>query len=876
MEDKECRKFEFYPGGVYNPNVPTIESALGYVPGERLTRYADFEKYVKILADASDRVLLYDYGETYEGRKLYYLVISSPENLAKVYDIKVNLGKLADPRHLNSEAELEEIIRETPAITWIAANVHGREHSTAEAALLTAYQLAAGEDEVTKEIIGKTLVIVDILQNPDGREFSVNYFYSAFGLKPNLDPNAAEHAEPWRGGRGNHYSFDLNRDWFPLTQRESVGKLRALLEWRPQVYADLHEMGQDSSYYFLPPALPINANFSQIVGKWWEIYGRANAEAFDKKGFEYFTQELFDAFYPGYGESLPAFHGATAMTYEQASARGLGIKRNDDTTLTYREAILRHFTAAMTTCRTTAQHKEERLRDFYLFHQQAIAEVGSMTEFLIVPGPNALNAGKLVDKMRQQGIEVKVAQANFAAEKVHNYVDDKVEKREFPAGTYIVRLDQPKGDLIKALFEKEARIDEEFIREEIDRRKNRLPSRIYDVTAWSLPLAYDVETCWSEEFSPVNTVDVTAKPTRTGCVSGKARIAYLLKYTSNNAVKCALYLLHNDYRVHVANKSFKLNGESFDRGTLVIKRRENKADLHDKLNKLAAKYGVDFMASDTSWTEDGISLGSNNVAYLKKPKVAVLYDVPASSISYGLLAYLFEQEYGVDFTAVRYGVLTGGDLSDYNVIILPDGSEGEYNKFIGESGMKRLKTWAENGGVLLALRGAAAFAARKEMGLTTATLVNDLRKIDKKDDEDKEKKGEKPKEKPADDEHIPDEFKPERVPGAILRVKLDQNHFLTYGYREFLNVFVNSSYIFTPSKNGRNVATYVGEKELRVSGLVWEKMLKALPEHAYLIDEPTGRGHVILYVEDPNFRAYWDGLGRLFFNSILFGPSLRR
>jgi len=875
MENKECSRFEFYPGGVYNPNVPTIESVLGYVPGERLTRYADFERYVKLLADNSDKVLLYDYGETYEGRRLYYLVISSPQNLAKLDDIKTNLSKLADPRHINADVELPEIIKSTPAVTWIAANVHGREHSTAEAAILTAYQLAAGEDDATKEIIDKTLVIIDILQNPDGREFSVNYFYSAFGVKPNFDPNAAEHSEPWRGGRGNHYSFDLNRDWFPLTQRESVGKLRALLEWHPQVYVDLHEMGQNSSYYFLPPALPINANFSQIVEKWWDIYGRANAEAFDKRGFEYFTKEIFDAFYPGYGECLPTYHGATAMTYEQASARGLGIKREDDTTLTFRESILHHFVASMTTCRTTARHKEERLRDFYLFHKHAMEEIGTIKEFLIVPGSNALNAEKLIDKLMQQHIEVKVAQENFVSEEVHNYVDDKVETREFPANTYIVRLDQPKGNLVKALFEKEAQMNEEFIQEEIDRRKNRLPSRIYDATAWSLPLAYDVETYWAEEFSSVNTADVTEKPKKVGSVAKKASIAYLLRYTSNNAVKCAMDMLQNDYRVHVANKSFRLNGENFDRGTLIIKLRENKADLHDKLNELASKYGVDVIAADSSWAEDGISLGSNNVVYLKKPKVAVLYDVCASPISYGSLAYLFEQEYGLDFTAVRYGVLTGGDLSDYNVIILPDGSNGEYNRFIRESGMKRLKTWAENGGVLIAIRGAAAFAAKKEMGLTTTTLITDLRKIEKKDEE-KEKTEEKPKEKKDEDEHVPDEFKPDRVPGAILRVKLDQNHFLTFGYKEFLNVFVNSNHIFTPSKNGHNVATYVGEEELRVSGFVWEKMLKALPEHAYLINEPTGRGHVILYAEDPNFRAYWDGLGRLFFNSILFGPSLRR
>ncbi len=867
-------KAEFYPGGIYNPDIPKIDSVLGYAVGERLSRHADLEKYVTALANVSERVKLYAYGKSYEARTLYYLVVGSPENLAQTDKIKANIGKLADPRLIKDGEELESIIQNMPAITWIAANVHGGELSTAEAAICLAYQLAAGEDENTKEIIEKNIVIIDILQNPDGRERRVNYFYSAFGIKPNIDPNAAEHAESWPSARGNHYLFDLNRDWFPLTQKETVAKVKAFLEWHPQVYADLHEMGHNSTYYFLPPALPINANFSDIIRKWWNIYGKANADAFDKMGFEYYTKEVFDAFYPGYGECWPTFNGATGMTYEQASARGLAIKRGDDTILTFRETIRNHFIASMTTCQTTAKHKDDRLRDFYLFHKNAIDEGtnGLIKEYLIVPGDKALNTEKLVEKMIHQGIEVKIAQDDFNVKKAHNYSNDYVEGRNFPQGTYIVRLDQPKRQLIKALFEKEAQMNEEFIEEELERKKNKLPSQIYDATAWSLPLAYDVDVYWTEEFSDVAIAERRENPKKKGTVAQKASIAYLLKYNSNNAVKCLIQLLQGGYRVHVANKAFKLNGISFDRGTLVIKPRDNKEDLYEKLTALAEEYGVDFFPTNTSWTEEGISLGSGNVVYLKKPKVAVLYDAPTSTLSYGWIAYLFEQEYGLEFTSVRHQFLTSGDLTDYNVIILPNGSDGEYNKFIGKDGANRLKSWIKNGGVLVALRGASTFLARDELELTTSTRVTDLRKL-KKDEEEKETPEKK---EGAKEEPVPQEHKPDRVPGAILKVKLDQHHFLTFGYGELLNVFVDSDYIFTPSKQGRNVAAYVEEKELRVSGFIWKKMQKALPEQAYLIDEPTGRGHVILYADDPNFRAYWDGLNRLFFNSILFGPSLRR
>lgn len=870
--------FDFFPGGKYNKAIPTIEDVLGYSTGERITKYPDLEKYLHKLAESSDRAKLYTYGETYENRKLYYLIISSPDNMAVLDEIKDKIALLADPRKLKDEAEAESIIKDTPAITWVACNVHGGEHSSGESSLMTAYQLIAGEDETTLSILKNSVVIIDPVQNPDGRERSINYFYSAFGINANSDPNAAEHDTAWPGGRTNHYLFDLNRDWFPLTQVESQAKVKAFLEWNPQVYADLHEMGHNSSYYFPPPRTPINTNIPKIIEDWWEVYGKENADAFDKMGFEYYVREDFDSHYPGYGEAWPTFHGSVGMTYEEASARGLEIKREDETVLTLRDASWHHFTASMSTCHTTAKYREKLLRDFYEFYKTAIEEGnnGSIKEILIDPS----DAERLIGRLIHQGIEVQVAEEDFKNSRVRNYTDIRLEEKEFAKGTYIVRMDQPKKRLIQTIFEKEAEISDEFIKEQIQRKKDRLPVQLYDITAWSLPLAYGLNVYWTELQSDVSTKSIK-KPVKRGGISGKAKSAYLLKYDSNSSAKCAINLLQEGYKGHVAREPFKIKLastgeiESYARGTIVFKVNSNGDGLHKRLNEAAEAEGVQIDPVDTQWVEEGINLGSNNVAYLKKPSIAVLYERPASSASFGWLAYLFEQIYDVKFTAIKYATLRSSRIKDYNVIILPDGSSGEYNSLIGESGAKHLRSWASAGGTLVMIKGAAAFAARKGIELTTSTIVNDLRKKDEKPAPPAQKTGTAAKDAPKP-EPVPLEFRPSYVPGAILRTKLDQNHFLSYSYDESLDVLMGSSTIFTPSRDGRNVATFVDKKDLRVSGYIWENMAEAIPGKPYLIDERVGGGHIILYADDPNFRAYWDGLNRLLFNSILFGPSLAR
>jgi hypothetical protein len=867
--------FEFYPDAIYRDDVPTFKSVLGYDPGEQLTRYAGLVCYLTALEQSTDRVLLRSYGTTYEGRQQYYLIISDPTNLERLEHTQAKIAKLADPRKLNDANEVEAIIADTPAVTWLGANVHGGEHSTMEATMLVAYHLAAGEDETTKQILDQTIVLIDPLQNPDGRERSVNYFYSAFGVHLNADANAAEHHEPWPGGRGNHYLFDLNRDWFSMTQQDTVGKVQAYLEWMPQVYADIHEMGHDSTYFFAPPAKPINANLPEQTMKWWQTYGKAIGDAFDKLGFDYFTEEIFDSFFPGYGENWSAFQGATGMTFEQASARGLRIQRSDETTLQFRDGIWHHFIAAMATCETTAKHRADRLRDFYEYHSTAIAEGqdGEIKAFIIAPGDHQPDVLRLVDHLMRQEIEVHRADVAFTARDVHTYDGELAYEKEFPKGSYIIRLDQPKKRLIQTHFERDAMLDEEFLKAEQERKASKRSSEIYDITSWCVPLAQGIDTYWTTAPVPSAPL-VTRQNGESQQASGgqsSPQIAYLLPYTSNVAAKCLGRLLQEDYRVHVAREAFQLNGKDFARGTVVVRVNENKADLHERIATLGASEGVAFTPTDTAWTERGIKLGSHDVVYLKRPKVAVLYDSPASSLSYGWMAYLFEQRYDLAFSAIRLDILTGGKLDDYNVIILPDGNADGYRRHLGEGGVARLKTWVQNGGTLVLIKGAAVFGTHDDVKLTTTKHIRDLRKLKPMADSEQAEKS-----KDEKDEPIPEEYRSERVHGAVLKTKLDRHHFLSYGYGETVNVLIDSDYLFTPSKNGHNVATFTDSNKLRVSGLIREKMEQALPNQVYLIDEPTGQGHVILFADDPNFRAVWDGLTRLFLNSIFFAPSLRR
>ncbi|MBZ5552476.1 MAG: hypothetical protein LAO21_07130 [Acidobacteriia bacterium] len=883
----------------FDPKVPTPQSVIGHSVGEQFTHFFQAEQFYRAVAAKSDRVRLVKYGETYEARSLYLLIISAPENLKRLDIIQKNLQALSDPRRTNPAAA-ETLFSTTPPVCWLSYNVHGNESSSAEAAFAVIYRLAAGNDPDTRFILENAVTIIDPLVNPDGHERYVNFYEQQVGIRPNPDPNAAEHSENWPGGRFNHYLFDLNRDWAWQTQRETQDRIRMYRQWNPQVHVDYHEMGAESTYYFPPNALPINTNISSQVVKWLKIFGEENAKAFDAHGWQYFTHEDFDLFYPAYGDSWPAFNGAVGMTYEQAGGGmgGLRFKRRDETFLTLRDRVDHHVTSSMSTLLTTAHNREALLRDYYKGKQESIdqGQRGPVKTYLIPVGPDPEREASLVNLLLSQGIEVLKATQNFTVPGIHDYFGATLPERQFPEGTHIVRVAQPLGRLVRALLEPDATLKEKFF---------------YDITAWSMPLAFGIEAFYTDSAVSVSSQNVERASYEAGGVDGKARAAYVFEWRTNSAARLLATLLREDIKASVALKPFAIQGRQFMAGSIVVPVARNTETLHERMASAAKEFHVAVYAENTMLSQSGIDLGSNFVREIRKPKIAVVTGPPVAPSEYGAIWNMFDNQYGIEFTPLKIDQLRGGELKDYNVLIFPDdmGTGRGYSRSIDRGTTDRLKAWVRDGGTLIGLKGGAVFATEKRSGLSSVTYHYVLKRDDDARMEEEKAAAQpapgatpaRPSESapgpPPPDEksrkenearELADKLKTweqkeektqtDRIPGALMRIQLDNTHPLAFGYGKEVVVANMTSPILSLTAKGDNVGYYPKEN-LRVSGFITEDNLKKFPNTAYLIRETTGRGHVILYGDDPNFRSFWEGTSRLFLNSIFFGavenPDIR-
>ena len=851
------------PSTTYDPKMPTIKQVLGHDHGDEITSPEGVGAYLQALAAAApERTRLMEYARSWEGRPLWVIVIGSADRIAKLDSVKAGLKKLADPRS-TTPAERDELIKTLPVAVWLLHGVHGNEISSSDASLAEAYHLlAARNDAGVDAILANALVIIDPMENPDGRARFIYQNLLGRAAKPDPEPISAEHDEPWPGGRANHYLFDMNRDWFALSQPETIGRVAVHQEYFPQVAVDLHEMGGNSTYYFAPPADPINPFVPKEQRDWFEVFGKHNAARFDEKGFGYFIREQYDSFYPGYGESWPIFNGAVGMTYEQASARALAWKREDGLLLTYKDGVLHHFTAAIQTARTAAENREKLLRYYAGYRQSAIDEGKKGTlEYALVPGVDPSRAERLARLLVRQGIEVrKTTQAV------------KAGIRDIPAGSYLVSAAQPTGRLIRNLLEANIDQDEAFVKEQDRRRKKRQGDQIYDVTAWSLPIAFDVECVPSATALSVSAEPFAGVATSAATTLPAAKVAYLLPWGFHSAA-AVTEALQAGLRVRVAGDIIKLNGATFPTGTAIFRTSENE-DLAAQLGAIAAKHGVRPIGTDTAFVDaGGISLGSGDVVHMKSPRVLLMWDAPTSSLSAGWARFTLERRIGARTTAVRVGSFRRANLVDFDVVVMPS---GDYS-VLGDDGIRRLKDFVRAGGTVITLGEASRWAAKEKVALIDTRTENRDGSPEKEAppaDGDKKKfeTG-----KPFDYEKAvqPEREAPESTPGAYLRMNLDPDHWLSAGTDFEMGVLVESRRIFTPIAldKGTNVGVYAKKDKLRMSGLVWDEAQTALAQKAYLIHQSSGAGHVIAFAEEPNYRGYTEATMLLFANAVLLGPA---
>ena len=868
--------YDWYQRGPYNAAVPRPDSLLGHPLGSRQTMYWEQQGVLdRMIAARPERVRTEVIGTTAEGKVMRLLIISAPENIARLDQIRADLDRLADPRG-TSPAEARAIAARDPAVVLLTHSIHGDEPAGFEAAMMTAYQLLASDGPEVTGLLKNVVVLLNPSQNPDGHERFAAWYNSVAVGSP--EEAALESREPWSiEGRTNHYRFDMNRDLLAMSQAETRALAGVVLKWHPQVSADLHST--TAQYFFPPSASPVNTNLPSTTTKWLERLGRGNAAAFDRSGWSYYVRDVFDLYYAGYWDSWPSLNGAIGMTFESDGGPLLRLRKDDGSITTFADGIAHHHVAAMATLATAAAGHEELLRDYYDFRATGMAEAAQrpFRRVVFTPGDDAGRARQLAQLLARQGIEVTELTQPLMAIKAHSYAGSgALERRAFPAGSYVVDLAQPQARLATAILEPKDRLDSSFVAAQLDkwrRNQRRGPDattegyEFYDITAWSLPYAFDVDAYWTEDAPAITGRPAAATPAPTGGVTARARSAYLFANSGEAATRLAMRLAGEGIRVGASSRPLVADGVSYPAGTFVVRVGRNSDSVHATVDALARELGVTVTGAQSGFPDSGqTGVGSESVFPVHAPKVLLAAGDGVSTTAFGDAWFYLEKELGLQVTPIDLAALGRLDLDDYNVLVIPDGSAGRMWRQLGDGGASRLKGWVSGGGEVIAWGSAVQLLARKELELTTVVTVDSAGKPDTTIAAPRLAP-------PLTSPNAPQGTKPDQIPGAIFRATLDRSHWLAWGYgRDDLPVLLTTSEMLKPSAKGDNPAAFTGSG-LLISGFAFPNTERFVQGSVYAAVENNDRGHVVVFADDPLFRAFWRGPARLVSNALIYGTG---
>ncbi|MEW6413551.1 MAG: M14 metallopeptidase family protein [Candidatus Zixiibacteriota bacterium] len=892
----------FYPDGTYDQSVPKPNDYLAHPIGEWPLRYNELVDYIEALAAGSDRVIVEKHGKTYEGRDLYAIIIGLPEYIADIETIREKTARLASA-NLNSSVELDALLADLPATAWMGYGIHGDEVSGVDGAVQLAYQLAAGTDSATMHLLRNVVVIIDPTQNPDGRERYMSMLLTYRSHVPNYDREAQQHGGVWPWGRGNHYLFDMNRDWVVVTQPETEGRLSTLLKWNPQLMVDGHEMGSSDNFLFSPPRQPVNYNTPQSVFKWWEVVSRDQAQAFDKRGWPYYVKEWHEHWYPGYGSSWLTFSGGIGVLYEQAGVDGSMVRQPNGYVLTYHEAVNHQFTSSLANLHTLANNRTEILRDYYNTRRDIIrqGEKSGLT-YLFAPIKDDLKMNRFIESLLKQGIKVEKATADFTVRGVRDIMLNEHASQKFPAGTYIVRTSQIQGGLAKAILEFDPHLKLDFLKEERRELEKYDETRMYEVSAWSVPVAYNLDAYETTTMFSVATEPVTAIEPKVGKLyNPDAQFGFVIDMVGERTYLMLNKLFGKELVIYASEKRFTVEGRSFNAGALVVRKRGNVENLPAILEKMAAEIGLDIYGVNTGLATEGSYLGAPTFRLLIGPKVALLTGMPLDFSDFGAIWYAIDRELAIPHSLIQLSELAWHDLAKFNVIVIPSAWGQALGHYMGKEGASALAKWVEDGGTLICTGNAAIWAADSSNNLSQVRLKCDM--LDKlgeyKELTDREIRAEAPtvdtmalwhpdkvapleskdeKQPPASKEELKkiDEWQRRFFPrGTILRVDLDTEDWLAFGMTKSVPAIVYTRSALMAGEDVKTVGRFsVDETKLRLSGLLWPEARQRWAGTAYLTREYKGGGQIIMFLGTPNLRAYFQGTRQMLANAILYGPGM--
>ncbi len=808
----------------FDQKIKSPEEFLGYPIGEMHTRHDMIVSYMTYLSNVSDKAEMFSYATSYEGRKLIYLIVSSPDKIKNLENIRNEHISYIDPDNENYNSS--EKPKNFPVIINLGYNVHGNEPSSSEAAMLTAYTLVSSKKDEIKNYLENSVVLIDPALNPDGRDRHTQWVNSYKASPLVDDPQDAEHNEYWPGGRVNHYWFDLNRDVLLGIHPETRGKLNFHHNWYPNVTMDFHEMGTNSTYFFVPwkahaakdPVIP-KENYEYFE----TLFGDYFSKGLDEIGSLYFTKEAYDKTYPGYSSSYADLLGGIGMLFEQASSRG-HVQETQFGKLTFPFTILNQYISGMNTVKAAVEIKDELKAYQQRFFSTALSDADKkrIKGYSFKMGKDRNKTKAFLDKLKIHDVNVYRENDNF-------YVPTK----------------QKKYRTVRSIFETNKEFND---------------SVFYDASSWSIANFYDINYTPSTrqmEGTKIENLDNLFETNK----FEKSNYAYLINSVDYNIPAVINSLLDSKIKVSTAFKPFKINTfsglQSFDYGSLVIAVSIQDIDtemLFKKLSSIQENYNVNIYSVNSGLSTGGIDLGSRYVSPIKKQKAMMLVGTGVSAYEAGEVWHLLDQRVGMPISKIPIRNFDRISLDKYSTMVIVSG-----NYIFNDNQIQKIKDWASRGNTIISIGSGSKFL-----------IDNKIVKEELLNSDNNTNKG----------LYLPyvdamNNIGKEQIGGIILRTNVDLTHPLGFGLEDTnLPVYKNNTIWIKPSKNNYSSVVRYTEDPL-IDGFITNKNHIKLKSTVSLLVSKIGQGRAIMFSDNPNFRGSWYGTNRLFLNALLLGDKIR-
>ena len=908
---KEIILDDNYIGSIDHPDV--------FLDFDYATRVATPEQITSALlswANQSNKLKVIEYARSHENRPLHVAFISSQKNLENLNSIKNKIAQLSDARVTN-DRQAKSIINELPAIAWMAYSIHGNETSGADAALGVIYHLIASEDDDIKELLDEMIIIVDPLMNPDGRARFAKNLEQYRGTAPNYDYQSLIHTGDWPYGRTNHYYYDLNRDWVYLTQPETQGRVELINEWKPQILVDAHEMGAQDTFMTGPAREPINKNLDYDLIKWGNVFAKDQGNEFDRRNWRFYTGEWHEDLYPGYSFYV-SFRGTLGILYEQSRMAEDGVRRPEGTIQSYKESVHHQFVSTMINLETLKKNSKSMYKDYWDGRKYNVSNNSKYANrsYVVLATENNGRLNVLAEKLKAQDIEIYKNDKPINVSNVLKQNGTTVAEYTIPSGSMIIPNNQPEAPLISAILEFDAYIDDEVLIEEKQKRIKNGSSIMYDTTAFNFTMMFGLPAITVDQKLESNLINWIPNPEVIEVT--KDAVIWAVDGKDDRSVAFAARLLEQNVQVRIIDKNSNLSGHSLSRGSVAVIAMDNPStnNLHEIVESVATDLNVSVVSIESGFGPKELpDWGGRHFRLLKKPQIAIFSHSGFSSYDVGVSWWSLDHHLGIRHSQLNSSLTGYGDLRRYNTIILPSG-----NPDLSDYAKSMIMDWVKQGGTLI--------ANNRSTRSIISSDVSSVKSLNKTFDKSKDFNIDLMREIYSMEENIDitdanknrvnteisypwessdviyskeqlemrDKWQSTLMPsGAIVSARAATDHWLTFGAEDVVPVLYGNYPILMTGGNSQ-AALRIGELlpnndaqtktinwsqipsgydlSVRMSGLVWPEASQRIANSAYLTREKIGKGQIILFSGEPNFRGSARGTNRLWLNAVVYGSGL--